>query len=148
MPFRFPLQTLLRFRQSVERQHELRVLEANQQAAAVRLQIENVEQRRSGLAEEERRELAAGVSAAQLHFHILVRSLLARQRELLEHELARCEEVCRQRHAEFQRAHQEHEVVSALRENQLRSHTQTESRREQRRLDDMFLLRRKFLLRR
>jgi flagellar export protein FliJ len=148
MPFRFPLQTLLRFRQSMERQQELRLQEANRQVAAVRLQIENVEQRKDGLAETERRELAAGVSAAQLHFHILVRSLLGRKRELLEHELAQCEEVRRQRHSEFRQAHQEREVVTALREDQLRTYAQTEARREQRRLDDMFLLRREFLRRR
>jgi len=148
MPFRFPLQTLLRYRQSVERQQELRLLEANQQVAAVRLQIENVEQSKLALAAEERRELAAGVSAAELHFHILLRSLLAKKRGLLDHELARCEELRRQRHAEFQRAHQDREAVTALRANQQRTYEQQESRREQRRLDDMFLLRREFLLRR
>jgi flagellar export protein FliJ len=147
MPFRFPLETLLRFRRSIERQQELRLLEAYQRVAALRQEIEELSQRKAGLAEQERRDLAEGVSGAQLHFHILLRSLLARQREALERELVRCEELRRQRHLEFQRARQQREAVTALRDSQLRAYAQLQSRSEQRRLDDLFLLRREFLRR-
>jgi len=148
MPFRFPLQTLLRFRQSLERQQELRLQEAHQQVAAIRQQIARVRQSRAELDLEELRELQSGVSAAQLHFHILVRSLLAKRRESLEGELARREESLRERQQEFQAARRQREAVAALRDGQLRAYTQTEARREQRRLDDLFLLRREFLRRR
>ena len=148
MPFRFPLQTLLRFRQSLERQQELRLQEAHQQVAAIRQQIARVRQSRAELDLEELRELQSGVSAAQLHFHILVRSLLAKRRESLEGELARREESLRERQQEFQAARRQREAVATLRDGQLRAYTQTEARREQRRLDDLFLLRREFLRRR
>jgi len=148
MPFRFSLQTLLRFRQSVERQWELRLQEANQQVIEVEREIETVQQRKAELARYELRQLSQGVAGAQLHFHTLVRSRLAERREVLQRELARRREARADCLCQLQVAHREREAVDALRESQLRIYRQEASRREQRRLDDLFLLRRDYLSRR
>jgi len=147
MAFRFPLQALLRVRQSVERQQELRLQEAKQRVAAVERKVDEVERSRAALGQFEREELQIGVSAAQLQFDVLLRSVLMRQRKELETERARREELRDQRRRELQFARQQREAVESLRTQGLRAYREEQNRREQRRLDDLFLLRREFLLR-
>ncbi|MBZ5706042.1 MAG: flagellar FliJ family protein [Acidobacteriia bacterium] len=147
MAFRFSLQALLRFRKSVEHQQELLLQEANHQVALVRHEIESLDKRMAEIAVRGALELTSGVRAAELQFEGLCRSVLLEQRRQLEKVLAQREEI-RVRHRQaFHHARRQREVVDTLRQHQLQLYRQQEKRKEQRSLDELFLLRREFLRR-
>ena len=148
MPFRFALQTLLRFRESLEHQHELRLQEANLQVSGVERQIEALDRSQDGLSAYETHELEGGISAAQLHFHTHLRYVLKLRRDALQLELVRRRELQKLRQNELQAARAQHQAVATLRENQLRSYRLEERGRQQRSLDELFLLRREYFRRR
>ena len=148
MAFRFSLETFLRFRRSVERQQELKLLHAVQEVVALTEDIEIVERSISAIRESEYQELGPVVRAAQLHFDALRCSVLRERRQELENSLAQRQQVRARCQAEFQAAHRDRQAVEILREEQLQRYLREETRQEQKRLDDMFLLRREYLLRR
>ena len=147
MPFRFSLQPVLRFRASLERQHELLLEQANQKTAALRLEIEAVDRHSTESAARAQRELEAGSPAAELHFELLCRSSLLEYRRKLEAELTRCEELRQRRSLEYRQARQQREVIEQLRHERLKIYRLEEAHRQQQRLDEAFLARREFLRR-
>ena len=148
MAFRFALAALLRFRQSLEHQAEILLQEANHDIEAVRKRIEHSDCALGEMAKQNADKLHSGVTAAELQFDLISRSLLLHHRELLHEEMIMREEIRTQRFHSFQQARQQREVVETLRERQLEIYRQQEAWQEQRRLDDHFLLRREFLRRR
>lgn len=147
MAFHFSLQALLRFRQGIERQTELRLIEASHQVALARRQISAVNDAMVELSAREARQLDSGVTAAELQFDELCRSALIVHRQQLEMLLAQCEKVRLDCSRAFQEARRKREVVDILRRHQLQAYRQLERRNAQRHLDEMFLLRREFLRR-
>jgi len=148
MAFHFSLETLLRFRRSVEQQQELKLLQAVQQVAFIAQEIENVDRSISAIWENQQRELGLAVKAAQLHFDTLRRSILQERRSELEKILAQREQVRARCQKEFQSAHRACEAVEILRKEQVLQFQKEQTRREQRQMDDTFLLRRAYLSRR
>jgi flagellar export protein FliJ len=144
MAFRFPLETLLRYRRSVERQCELEFLQALQQVVAVQHEIEMVDGQLAALKTSGLRELETGVTASQLHFDAQRESVLASRRAFLMIELERREGLRLQRQQEFQHARREREVLESLRQQHHQAYLREEARREQKRLDDLFLQRREY----
>jgi flagellar export protein FliJ len=145
MAFRFPLEALLRVRQGLERQQELRLQEANHRVAALRRQIEDTLREKENIAVQRRSQLESGVSAAELQFDLLCRSALTARQDALEKQLVEAEGFRRRCSEDFQKARQQREVVDTLRHHQLQDYHQQEARQGQRRLDDLFLLRRSYL---
>jgi flagellar export protein FliJ len=141
MAFRFSLQALLRFRQSLERQQELRLQQAQHQVALARRAIEDLDRHVAATAARCAGELSTGLSAAELQFETLCRTVLLEHRHHLEQMLSQSEEIrssCTQALRETRR---QREVVDTLRQRQLQVHRQHEKRAEQRYLDELFLLR-------
>jgi flagellar export protein FliJ len=147
MAFRFPLEVLLRVRQGLERQQELRLQEANHRIAALRRQIEDVVGEVDEIIIRRRPQLASGISGAELQFDVLCRSVLTTRRDVLEKQLIDAEAHRFSCYADFQQARRQREVMDTLRLHQLQDYNQQQARRDQRRLDDMFLLRRAYLRR-
>ena len=145
MAFRFPLETLLRVRQGLERQHELRLQEANHLVAMLRQQIENVHSEMHNISARRQPQLQSGISAAELHFDALCRSVLAERQHAFEKQLLEAEALRHVRSEEFLQARRQREVIDTLRRHQLQTYQQEEARQDQRRLDDLFLLRRSYL---
>jgi flagellar export protein FliJ len=145
MPFRFPLQALLHFRQSVEHQQELRLRAANQQVARVRHALEQLDGRIRQTQAVYSQYLAGGTTGAELSFLETTEGLLRAQRQEGEHELLRCQHVRDQQERVFRQARRERETFESLRDEQLRAYERDQSRREQRRLDDLFLMRKTYL---
>jgi len=147
MAFRFPLESVLRLRQNLERQQELLLHRANQKVFALTRQIERLD---AGLMENARSKsarLQSGVSAAELQFDLLCHSLLLKWRHDLETRLA---EARSQRDAQaesFRQARRQRELIETLRHHQFQAYSQREARQDQRRADDLFLLRRTYLQR-
>jgi flagellar FliJ protein len=140
MAFRFPLAAVLRFRKSLEHHEELRLLAANQEVAQARQRIAQVDEHLAARRAREAGELQSSLTAAELHFEVLCRSMLHQRRLELEQELARKQEFRAERRATYQQARKSRQVVDTLREHQFQLYQQQQARREQRRLDDLFLL--------
>jgi flagellar export protein FliJ len=147
MPFRFPLQAVLHFRQSIEHQQELRLRAANQQVARVQRMIEVADAQRQNLYANQSKELSQGVSAAELQFGLLYEKDLLRQRKELEPQLTQAQQVRDLQREIFRRAQQARETLESVRDGQLDLYRKEAARREQRSLDDLFLLRREYLRR-
>jgi len=142
MPFVFPLEAVLHFRRSVEHQQERRLRAANQLVARARHLIEQVE---LGMEQSRREQTAAirrGTTAAELHFSLHSRAKLTQQRSAMQQELGRLQKLRDELQLIFYRARRERETLQSLRDRQFDEYRRVEARREQRRLDDLFLLRR------
>lgn len=147
MPFHFSLQPVLHLRESLEHQQELRLRAANQQVARVRHMIEVVEQRRQELHSSQLQELGSGTTAAELRFGLQCEGELIRQRRELEQHLAIAQQACEKQRELYQQAKRARETLESVRDQKFRLHQKMERRREQRNLDDAFLLRREYLWR-
>jgi flagellar export protein FliJ len=142
MAFSFPLASVLRFRKSLERNQELRLVAANHDVARVAQQIADVDACRAALLKREAQQLQSETTGAELQFETLCRETLKQYRAQLEAEQRRLEKVrdgCRKAHQEARKAR---EVLEILREQQLAVYRQNELRQDQRQLDDLFLMRR------
>jgi flagellar export protein FliJ len=147
MAFHFQLQAVLHFRESIEHQQELRLRAANQRVGRVRHLIEQVEQRRQELHSLQSRDLGAGTTAAELRFGLQCEAELQRQRRELEQQLAAAQQARQQQREIFQQAKRARETLESVRDRQLHLYQKDAARREQRSLDDLFLLRREYLRR-
>jgi flagellar export protein FliJ len=148
MAFRFPLQAVLHYRQSVEHQQELRLRAANQQVARSQHGIEQIDVRRRESQDARAKELSVGVTAAELRFGLQCEAELERHRQELEVQLIRWQQLREQQREIYQQARRARETLEAVRDEQLRVYRKEAARREQRELDDLFLLRREYLRRR
>ncbi|MGC2450720.1 MAG: flagellar export protein FliJ [Candidatus Sulfotelmatobacter sp.] len=147
MAFHFPLQAVYHFRQSVEHQQELRLRTANQQVAKVHHLVEQTEDGIKELQVRRTRELGDGMTAAEMIFLLNALSVLAARRKDLERELVRLKNLRDQQQRVFQQARRERETFESLRDEQFRLYVRNQGRREQRQLDDSFLLRQSYLRR-
>jgi len=147
MPFRFPLQSLLRFRQSMERHEQTQLEIANQKVADMRGKIESLEESRDLRNEHQRHGLNVGLTGAELQFDLLCNSAVANYRKDMEKELAQLEKLRDQQYDVFRQARLHREILESVRDGQLREYRAEKIRREQRSLDDLFLMRREFLCR-
>ena len=140
MAFHFSLESVLRLRQSLEHQAELALQDANQRVSTVERQIEEVDARLRDDDRRERQRLASGLRAAELHFDGLCRDALLNQRSALQKELARVRHERDLRAASFRQVRQQRETVEALHRRQRERYELIAARRQQRELDDLFLL--------
>jgi flagellar export protein FliJ len=147
MPFHFPLQAVLHYRQSMEHQQELRLRAANQQVARVQHLIEQADLQRKELRSIEIEELSSGTTAAELQFGLLCEVSLLRRRRELEQQLTRMQQLRDQQREIFQQARRGRETLESVRDQQLSIYKKDAARREQRSLDDLFLMRREYLRR-
>jgi flagellar export protein FliJ len=147
MHFHFPLQAVLHYRQSIEHQQELRLRAANQQVVRVQHLIEQTDLRSKELRSMEIKELNSGTTAAELQFGLLCETSLLRQRRELEQQLTRMQQLRNQQRDIFQQARRGRETLESVRDQQLLLYKKDAARREQRSLDDLFLMRREYLRR-
>jgi flagellar export protein FliJ len=141
MAFHFPPQAVFHFRQSVEHQQELRLRAANQQVARVRHLLDQIDEQIRHAQIFQSRELGKGTTSAELRFMLLEKTSLGQLRAEAERELLRWQNLRDQQQRVFQQARRERETFESLRDHQLREYQRDAARREQRELDDLFLLR-------
>jgi flagellar export protein FliJ len=147
MAFHFPLQAVFHFRQSVEHQQELRLRAANQQVARIRHLLDQIDERIRQVHIRQAQELGVGTTSAELRFTLGFEASLRQQRQEAERELLRWQNLRDQQQRIFQQARRERETFESLRDHQLREYQRNAARREQRQLDDLFLLRQAYLRR-
>jgi flagellar export protein FliJ len=141
MAFVFTLQGVLRVRELQERS-ELQKLQAlAAQLAGVRAEIISLEAEAEHIRRGVWQEASAGISGAELHFSAARESASLERRRLLQtklQELERAQQVQMQRYLQ---ARQKKETIAHLREEQLAAYELEQSRRTQRQLDELFLVR-------
>ena len=144
MAFRFSLEAVLRLRQGMEHQQELRLRTAHQHVARVRHGIERIDHALGEAEQLSRRALASGTTSAELLFALQSEAALRQYREKLGAELTRLGKLRDQQAEIFRQARRERETIESLRDQQLREYKREALRREQRRVDDLYLLRRNY----
>lgn len=144
MPFCFPLQAILELRRSQEHQHELRLRAIHQQIAKIRHFLDHLQRQIVLIRNDEAERLQQGAAAAELRFTFLCEQSVNRQVQRAETDLARLNSLREQQQRIFQQARRERETLENLRDQQLAEFTLDRVRRQQRSLDDLFLLRRAF----
>jgi flagellar export protein FliJ len=142
MAFRFPLEVLLRLQRSVERQRELLLQVANARVDQATLQIEQVESWIRAYSDRQAQGLQTGMNAAEMHFAERCHEVLKDYKQSLEAELSKLEKIRAERRSAFEEARRQREVTHSLRERQLQAYRSEVRRREQRQVDDMFVMRR------
>ncbi len=140
MPFRFPLDSLLRLRCSLEHQHELLLQAANSQLAEIRHKIESAERIAHLSRERREQQMSVGTAAAQVHFALICESVLQEYQRALALDRAKAEELCAHRAEAYRSARRDREILDTLNEDQLHRYVQNQNRRQQRELDNLLLL--------
>lgn len=140
MAFRFPLDTLLRLRVSVERKEELNLQRINMALLQARHDLAQLRQERQAAWSEAQLRLRSSAPAAELHFE-LARDHAARQRaEQIEQRITQLEFARQEQQQIYRKARQEREILENLRSRKREQYDQELSRVEQQSIDDMQLM--------
>jgi flagellar export protein FliJ len=141
MPFRFSLDAVLRFRESVERTEEANLYRIVREIAETQLELEKLNLKRAQLRERRERDLAQTLPAVHLLEIVEREQALNQVADGLRSKLQQLDIQRVKQMAIYQSAHQDRQVLSELREQQQRSWGTEQKRQEQKMLDDMFLAR-------
>ncbi len=141
MAFRYPLQSLLRLRRSLERQEELRLFAIAALVARLRAEIEqfrldDLEARRASLLE------TAGVSSgASLQYAAFCAAAYDNARKKLELQLEEAERKRLIQMRAYQASRQKSEILQGMRDRQEAAYQLELARHEQQAADEAFLMR-------
>jgi flagellar export protein FliJ len=141
MPFRFRLDAVLRFRESVELTEEATLHRIVREIAEARLEVQQVNLKQAQLREQREHYLAQKLPAAHLLEIAEREQELSQAAERLRSQLQLLDSQRVKQLAIYKSAHQDRQVLSELREQQQRSYGLDQRRQEQKMLDDMFLSR-------
>ena len=115
MSFKFSLETLLRYRKTIESREETRLLLANQQVHAMQSRIETVESELRRRQTDVRLGLEQGLSGAELGFQQACEIALEQHRSALFQKLASLELVRDEQRMKFQTARRQRLTLDQLR---------------------------------
>src|SRR5271169_5140253 len=136
MAFRYPLQSVLRFRRSLERQEEQHLLGAAAVVARLRADIEQFENNHFNQKRQVFQELISGSSGAALHFMAVCDAAYAKTRRALLLQLEQAEKK-RMEHLElYMSARQKREMFEGLRDRQEEFYKLEFARHEQQSSDE------------
>jgi flagellar export protein FliJ len=142
MAFHFALASILRLRQSIERQRTLQLQEANLQVARAQETLVQLDRSLSDSAQSDAKELSARCTGAELQFAAVLRENLHRFRRELQSQIRKLELQRQQAVAAYHQAYRDREVLETLRAREHRLYKQEQLRRQQRELDAAYLLQR------
>ena len=147
MSFQFSLETVLRFRKSLEAREEALLLAANQLVVDAQRKIATLAQELSQRQQNVRRNLQDGLCGAELVFEQSCELRLEERLAILNQQLLQLEAARQAQMNKYQHARRQRLLLDQLREKAHQAYLREEERLAQRRLDDLFLLRREFLKR-
>jgi flagellar export protein FliJ len=142
MGFTFSLQPVLRLHASYERLERLRLLAIAAEIVRAREEIAAVARESVAARTDMHTRIGAGVAAAELHFELLSENMRQERKRMLGVLVAELEkrELVQQR--AYRLARQKREILSNLRQRKWDEYRREQARREQQRLDELFLLHR------
>ncbi len=141
MAFRFPLATVLRFRDSMEKREELALKQILMEIARTRLQIEQLTRQIAQAQRAVEKTLEKPVSAAHLQSMVNEIDVLADRKKALIESLASFERQRQIRMQAYQAAHRDRRMLSEMADRQRDAYEQERARREQKFVDDVFAAR-------
>ena len=142
MAFRYSLQSLLRLRESLERQEENRLFAVAAEVARLRAQIAHLREENANVKRRELDALETGSGvAATLQFIAICEEAAAGLCRKLHLGLESAERRRLAQLAVYQAARQKREILEGLRDRQATVYRMGAAHREQQSLDDSFLLR-------
>ena len=142
MAFEFTLDPVLRLRKSYERLERLRLLAITAMIVRTREEIAAAERSETKLAIARRESLARGLLAAEIQTELALEKARGRARAALLERLGSLQNLQVKQSRAFSLARTKREILERLRETKLQEFRVLEGRREQRRLDELYLLRR------
>jgi flagellar export protein FliJ len=141
MPFRFRLDAVLRFRESVELTEEAVLHRIVREIAEAQLELQQLDLKQAELRARRERDLASKLPAAHLLEIAEHEQQLGQAADQLRQQLERLDTQRVKQLAIYQSARQDRQVLTELREQQQRTYGLEQRRQEQKILDDMFLAR-------
>lgn len=138
---RFPLRAVLLVREISERQKELQLAAANRNVREVKSQLQDFDRRILSLRSEVENQTADGTTGAALRLAELLRENLTQLREFSLEALTRSEEAHAHALSSFLEARRNREVIECLQRSFQFARTQQSRRDEQRRSDELHLVR-------
>jgi len=143
MAFRFALASVLKYRESLEKQAYLALARVLKDLAEVEAQLSRMEQWCAESARRREAETARGIVSVHLQRAYERELELEKQRDDLRVQQQELKIKREQYLKAYDFARQKHEVLKELRSRQLDGYQTEEAKREQNRIDDLFLSRRK-----
>jgi flagellar export protein FliJ len=140
MAFRFSLRPILRLRTSYERLERLRLLALAAAIVRVRGEIAALERESREARGRMREGLALGLTGAEIQFDTVCEQFRTDRKQVLETQLTELEGKQQRQRVAYQAARQKREILENLRERQWNEYRQKQARREQQRLDELYLL--------
>lgn len=141
MAFRYPLQSVLRLRCSLERQEEQHLFGTAAVVARLRADIERMENSHLDQKRQASQELISGSSGASLHFIAVCDAAYAEARQALLQQLKLAEKRRIEQLEIYKVARQKRETFESLRDRQEEVYNLEFARHEQQSADEAFLLR-------
>ena len=141
MTFRFKLDAVLRFRESVEHTEELALHRLVREIGDVELELHQIDIKQVRLREQRERDLARKLPAVHLIEISERESKLDKMAAALRSRLQQLEIQRIKQLAIYQTAHQDRQILSELRDRQRDANQSEQRRQEQKMLDDLFLAR-------
>jgi len=147
MPFQFSLRALHRLRQTYEKRERMRLTMLN--AAFGRLQQNYQETGRQRMADLTQLEgnLQTGMAGNELKVTATSLQHSAARLNQLKNQIKELEFQVRRQTEIYLETQKKRKILDSLRERELRTFELDENRREQQRIDDLFVQRRRFLVR-
>ena len=142
MAFHFTLDGLLRLRESLEKAELQRLQFIAGEISVTREEIESLEEAMDAAHRRaSNRVVDYGLTGAELHFEIVRESAWAALRSQMLKKLSDLEQKWKEQHSRYLHAHMQREIVLNLYKRQFADYRLEESRRAQKRIDELFLIR-------
>ncbi len=140
MAFHFPLQALLRFRESLERRERLRLQIVTRELSNAQQQWEEAKQARERSLQEFAEKLAEGLTASEMQFELACDRTRLRRIATWHDQVLRLEALRQHQIEAFEKAQQQRKIVENLRERQIAAYRLVQNRRAQQQIDERFLI--------
>ena len=144
MAFHFRFEAVLSLRRSQERGERLKLEAIASEEAQIRARIQELADLVIESTRSFQQRLKAGMAGSELQLESVRAQDAIRKRKLLRLRLDECEKRRATQALLYYQARRNRETLEELRLRQLQDYRQAEAKREQRELDDLFLIRRDF----
>lgn len=143
MRFQFPLAAVLRLRESVEQREELVLQSIRVEIANVSQHIEDLTASVMAARTSQERAMRQPTPAGHLQTVLWECQIAAEKKTALRKQLASLEKRCVEQMKIYEAAHRDCEVLTTMLERQRRMWELNNARKQQKELDDIFIMRRR-----
>lgn len=140
MPFRFPLQAVLRCRESFERRERQRLQVITREGVKAKQQRAQAELDRANALSQFQKKLHQGMTAAEVQFELACDRARVRRIAAWDEQVTKLEDLRHRQLEIFRHAQQQRKIMENLRDRQLATYRLVQFRRAQQQLDDRFLI--------